>query len=169
MQTNLPVWSYYPRDNSYFIDPMYVPYQNAKVETECGICDVNTWKKQGYANGLVNPALVRNNWGLDFQLLHPDKDPCPEGWTKGKDGWCVANKPEFGDHGLYSKDAFIAKYQYFGGYAPQPINPRYREINEFDPKSVNPFTGEYVVYHNPNPGKSRDKYGMLPSKDSFLA
>ena len=168
MNVNLPNLSYYPPDNSYFIDPMYVPYQKALIGTECGVCEVNTWAKQGYKDGFVNPALVRKNWGLDFQLMHPI-DPCPEGWTKGQDGWCAANEPEFGDHGLYSKEAFIPKYQYFNGYAPGPVNPRYRQINEFDNKSINPYTGDYVVYHNPNPGKSRGQYGMLPSKDSLLA
>ena len=168
MDANLPISSYYPKDNSPFIDPMYVPYQNQSIQTECGVCEVNTWKKQGYRSGFVNPALVRKGWGMDFQLLHP-RDLCPSGWSKGVDGWCAANEPEFGDHGLYSKDAFVPTYQYFDSYAPQLKNPRYRDMNEFDPKSVNPFTGDYVVYHNPQYNSSRLKYGSLPSKDGYLA
>jgi len=31
MQTNLPVWGYYPKDDSYFIDPMYAPYMRELV------------------------------------------------------------------------------------------------------------------------------------------
>ena len=169
MNVNLPIWGYYPKGDEYFIDPQYVPYMKTLVDTEDGKCEVNTWAKQGYADGFVNPALVRRGWGLDFQLMHPDKDPCPEGWTKGVDGWCAANEPEFGDNGLYTKDAFVAKYQYWGGYAPRLADPRYKEINQFDQKSVSPWTGNYVVYQNPKPSSDREIYGHLPAKDSYLA
>lgn len=168
MEVNLPVWKYYPKDDSYFTDPLYVPYQYENVCTEDGECKVNTWTKQGYPDGFVNPALVRKGWGLNFQLQHP-WDPCPEGWTKGEDGWCAANEPEFGDHGLYTKHAFVPKYQYWGGYAPRLRNPGYKEINQFDQKSVNPWTGEYVVYDKSYPSENRVKYGYLPAKDSYLA
>lgn len=168
MEINLPVWGYYPKNNQYFIDPMYAPYTRELADTGGGICGLNTWAKQGYADGFVNPALVRKGWGLDFQLLHP-QDPCPDGWNKDKTGWCTANKPEFGDHGLYSKDAFVPKYQYWDGYAPQLAQPRYKEINQFDMRSVNPWTGDYVVYHHPKPSSNRAKYGYLPSKDSLIA
>jgi len=167
MQTNLSVWDYYPRDNSYFIDPMYVPY----METTCDIgndCPTNKFKKQGYKDGFVNPGLVRKGWCQSFQLLHPNF-PCPEGWTKGKDGWCARNEPEFGDNGLYTKDAFVPKYQYWDGYAPRYANSKIKQINEFDNRSVNPFTGDYVIYHHPKPATQRSKYGALPSKDSYLA
>ena len=169
MDINLPVWGYYPKNDQYFIDPLYAPYMRELVETDDGICEVNMWKKQGYPDGFVNPALVRKGWGLSFQLMHPDKDPCPDGWTKGEDGWCVANQPEFGDHGLYSKDAFVPKYQYWGSYAPRLANPLYKQINEFDKKSVSPATGNYVVYQNPAPASNREIYGHLPAKDSYLA
>lgn len=168
MESNLPVWGYYPKDDQYFIDPLYVPYMRKNMQSDGEVCEVNTWKKQGYPDGLVNPGLVRKGWGLGFQLLHPDKDPCPEGWTKGEDGWCVENKPEFGDNGLYSKDAFVAKYQYWDSYAPKAENGRYREINQFDQRSVHPQTGNYVVYHHSRPAEHRTKYGSLPSKDSLL-
>jgi hypothetical protein len=169
MESNLPVWSYYPKDDSYFVDPMYFPYMKVSVPTKDGVCEVNTWAKQGYSDGFVNPALVRRGWGMDFQLLHPDKDPCPEGWTKGEDGWCAANEPEFGDHGLYSEDAFVPKYQYWDGYAPRLQNPHYMEINEFMQRSVSPWTGDYVVYSNPKLSTNRGTYGHLPSKDMMLA
>jgi hypothetical protein len=184
MDINLPVWGYYPQDNSQFIDPLYIPYQNQarpscharKVRTPNGKevpgeCPYNPWREagQGYSDGLVHPELVRKGWGQDFMLLHPDKDPCPEGWTKTKGGWCVANKPEFGDHGLYSTDAFIPEYQYHGGYAPARQCPRDRPINEFDNRSVNPFTGDYVRYFPGTTPKNRSRYGALPSKDSLLA
>ena len=112
---------------------------------------------------------MRKGWGLDFQLMHPDKDPCPSSWIKGKDGWCVSEEPEFGNHGLYSKDAFIPMYQYWDSYAPRLENPGYKEINEFDQRSVNPSTGNYVIYNYSRPASNRSKYGYLPSKDSYLA
>jgi len=170
MNWNGPVWAYYPKDDSYFVDPMYVPYMRTPIKTDCdGVCEVNTWAKQGYPDGFVNPALVRKGWGLGFQLMHPDKDPCPNGWTKEKDGWCTPNEPEFGNHGLYTKDAFVPAYQYWNGYAPRLKDPRYKQINEFDQRSVNPWTGNYVVYNNPYPSSNREVYGHLPSKDSMLA
>lgn len=169
MDINLPVWSYYPKNDEYFIDPMYVPYMRTPVNTECGTCEVNTWVKQGYPDGFVNPNLVRKNWGLNFQLMHPDKDPCPEGWAKGEDGWCYTTQPEFGDHGLYSDDAFVPKYQYWDSYAPRLDNPNFMEINRFMQRSVSPWTGQYVVYQNPLPASNRRVYGHLPSKDSYLA
>jgi len=168
MDINLPVQSYYPPDGSYFVDPMYVPYQKTPIKTTDGTCDVNTWVKQGPPE-FVNPGLVRKGWCLDFQLLLP-QDPCPMGWTKEEFGRCVAAEPEVDvNHGLYSKDAFIPEYQYFNGYTTPANNCYRREINEFDQRSVNPFTGKYVVYHNSKPSKFQTKYGRLPSRDSFIA
>ena len=189
MEVNLPVWGYYPRNDKPFIDPLYAPYQSSYVSTEVGmendvshsypgvpsscqteqVCPVNTWAQQGYPDGFVNPALVRKGWGMSFQLMHPDKDPCPEGWNKEKDGWCHENKPDFGDHGLYSNNAFVPKYQYWASYAPRLVDPRVKQIDEFDQKSVSPWTGNYVIYSNPKPASNRAIYGSLPSKDSMLA
>ena len=168
MEVQLPVWKYYPQNDQYFIDPLYVPYTRTLVNTPGGVCGRNTWKKQGYADGFVHPELVRKGWGLGFQLLHADKDPCPEGWTKGVDGWCVENEPEF-QGTLYTDKAFVPRYQYWDSYAPKLINPRAKQISEFDMKSVNPYTGNYVVYFNPKPSETRIKYGSLASKDSLLA
>jgi len=169
MDYNLSVWGYYPKNDKFFVDPMYVPYMKNNVQEGDQVCQVNPWKKQGYSDGLVNPALVRKGWGRSFQLMYPEKDPCPLGWSKHKDGWCVVDEPEFGDHGIYSKDAFVPKYQYWKSYAPQLSSPRYKEINAFDMKTVSPWTGKYVIYHNPTPASNREKYGYLPSKDSYLA
>lgn len=172
MEVNQSVWDYYPRDDKKYMDPLYLPYQTTLVkscEAQGELCPVNPYKVQGYSDGLVHPELVRKGWSTDFQLMHPDKDPCPEGWTKTSGGWCVANKAEYGDHGLYSKDAFIPKYQYWNSYAPRRACPANREINEFDNRSVNPFTGNYVRYFSGKVPKNRYRYGALPSKDSLLA
>ncbi len=169
MDAELPVWNYYPRDDQSFMDPLYVPYIRTLVKTPGGLCGVNTWAKQGYADGFVHPELVRKGWGLGFQRMHPDKDlSCPEGWTSGKDGWCAENEPEF-QGTFYTDKAFVPKYQYWDSYAPKLINPRAKQISEFDMKSVNPFTGNYVIYFNPEPSSMTMKYGSLASKDSLLA
>lgn len=187
MEINLPVWGYYPPDNSYFVDPLYVPYQRELTPvcdpdaTSCKsnsgnvckdpeICEVNTWKQQGYPDALVHPELVRKAWGLSFQKMHPDKDvTCPEGWSPGEDGWCFENKPEW-EGTFYTKDAFVPKYQYFGSYAPGLKNNYCtKKINHFDMKSVNPWTGNYTIYHNARPANNRENYGHLPSKDMMLA
>ena len=168
MQVNLPVWGYYPKDDKYFIDPLYVPYQSVPVKTECGVCPFNPWKKQGDPLA-VNPGLVRRGWGLDFVKMHPAKDrQCPEGWTPGEDGWCLASKPEY-EGTLYTDKAFTPMYQYWDSYAPRLKDPNVRQLNSFDQRSVNPFTGNYVMYHNSKPNGLRSKYGHLPSKDSYLA
>ena len=140
MLVNLPVWSYYPKDGSHFTDPLYAPYARIPIEVKGKdgkteqICPVNPYKKQGYADGMDHPELVRKGWGLSFQLLHPDKDSCPHGWTKGEDGWCVAAKPEF-EGTFYTENAHVAKYQYHDGYAPKKECGRV--ISQFDRKSVN--------------------------------
>lgn len=175
MNVNLPVWGYYTKDGSQFIDPLYAPYTRVPIELKdrAGnteqICPVNPYKKQGYKDGLVHPELVRKGWGLSFQLLHPDKDQCPHGWTKGEDGWCVANQPEF-EGTFYTKDAHVPMYQYHDGYAPREMCGRAsRQISQFDRKSVNPFTGNYSMLYQGKPSGMRQKYGHLPAKDSYLA
>lgn len=169
MDLNLPVWGYYPEDDRYFIDPLYAPYMRSLEEVDGQTCEVNNWALQGYSDGFVNPALVRQGWGNSFQLMHPSVDACPSGWVKGEDGWCVREVPEFGNNGLYSKDAFVAKYQYWNGYAPRLASPRYREDNSFDQRSVNPWSGNFVTYQHSHLPKSRSIYGHAPSKDSLIA
>lgn len=166
MNVNLPVWGYYNRNDSKFTDPLYVPYQKKLVDTPDGTCEVYGSKKLG-SEHMVDRRLVRKGWGHSFMLQHPDTDQCPHGFTKGKDGWCAENEPEFGDHGLYSEHAFVAKHQYHDGYAPR--NPKRTEINNFDMRSINPYTGNYVMYHTSRPSEDKNKYGTLASKDHYLA
>lgn len=173
MQANLPVWAYYPYDkktgDQQFIDPLYAPYMKTIIPgSEEGMCGVNIWKQPACPE-MSNPALERRGWGQRFQLMN-EWYPCPNGWTKVEDGYCVPSEREYGnDRGLYSKHAFVPRYQYWDSYAPKAKNPRFREISEFDMKSVSPNTGEYVVYFNGKSSGSRSKYGLLPSKDSYLA
>nr|QBK85741.1 MAG: hypothetical protein LCMAC101_03360 [Marseillevirus LCMAC101] len=169
MEINQSVWDYYPKDDSYFIDPLYVPYQSTPVMTEYGVCPANGWKKQGYPTGFVNPGLVRRGWGLDFTKMHPDKDhQCPQGWSPAEDGWCVVNQPEF-EGIFYTDKQFAPKYQYWDSYAPRILDPNKRQLNSFDQRSINPFTGNYVMYFNSKPNGLRSKYGHLPARDSYLA
>ncbi len=168
MEYNGDIWSQYPKDDKYYIDPLYVPYQKTPIKTECGVCPYNGWKKPG--NPLAtNPALERRGWGMDFVKMHPDKDhQCPYGWTPAEDGWCVSAEPEY-EGTLYSDKAFVARWQYWDSYAPRLKDPSKRQTNSFDQRSVNPFTGNYVIYHNSKPNALRGKYGHLPARDSYLA
>lgn len=165
MEYDMSVWHHYPKNDEKFTHPMFAPYQSKKVRQSDGqICPVDTWKKQDCS---VTPHLVRKGWGLDFQLMHPDRDSCPVGWNKNRDGWCVHNQPEF-KGSLYSHKAFVPKYQYFDGYTvPAEKEPCCDKIKETDMKSVNPWTGNLVRYFKPHSAVRR--YGKLPSKDSFIS
>ena len=85
-----------------------------------------------------------------------------------ENGWCTVEKPEY-EGTFYTKDAFVARYQYWDSYAPRLKDPNKRQLNTFDQRSINPFTGNFVMYHNSKPNGLRSKYGWLPSKDSMLA
>lgn len=169
MNTNLPIWDYYPKDDSKFIDPMYVPYQDTLTYTKDGLCPINKWPKQNCVGSMVDPLREKRGWGRSFQLLHPDKDPCPEGWTKVNNGFCLANKPDYGNHGLYSEDAFVPKHQYWDGYAPRRVDFDKDHVGEFDMRSQNPYTGNLVKYFESRPVNTGRKYGRMPSKDSLIA
>lgn len=166
MLTNTPVWSYY---NPGFIDPLYVPYHREAVPAGDGYCiPLNNWAHQGPPT-TVNPDLVRINWDVSFQLLHPG-DPCPDGWTKGLDGWCV-RQPQPYEPVFYTDKAFIAKTQFPNGYT-RPYRGTHRRISEqTDLRSVNPLTGQYQVSFQPvdRRNMTSTNYGRLPSKDSYLA
>ena len=94
MQHNQPLLSYYPSDNSKFIDPMYIPYQRKLVEIDGSkgkdgrVCKhpLNTWKKNG-SSSMVHPGHIRKELNMDFLKIHPS-DPCPAGWTDTGDGFC---------------------------------------------------------------------------------
>lgn len=167
MLTNLPVWNYYPRDDSLFIDPLYAPYVRRNIQASDGVFPVNTTERQG-GYLFVRPELVRKGWSLDFQRKHAHF-PCPSGYLEGSAGWCIKSEADFGDHGLYSRDSFVAKYQYPSGYTTMPQDSARRELTPFDNKSVNPHTGNFVSYYRPKGLEVRSLYGHLPSKDSLLA
>lgn len=172
MEVNLSTWGYYQPG---FVDPLYVPYQRSKevVSNSDGytqLCEVNTWKKMGYPDGLVNPGLVRKGWGLSFQRKH-GMDSCPAGWTSqmpngnpGQDGWCYESVPEF-EPQLYSKTAFIPRNQYWKGYTI-PNKPGNKPLDSFDFKSVSPYTGKFVSHINS--GCVNDSYNRFPVKNSYL-
>lgn len=172
MLYNASVWDYYPKNDSKYLSPMYAPYQPWFSRAKDGqICPApSPFAPQGYSDGFVNEGLVRKGWGLSFMLKHTD-DPCPAGWTKESDGMCYENEPEFGSYGngLYSENAFVPKYQYWNGYTQSNKNAFVREINEFDNRSINPFTGEMISYITSYPAQSTTGYGKLRSKDSLIA
>jgi hypothetical protein len=146
MDTNTSVWSYYQPG---FIHPEYVPYLKKKVKDGWGNeVEINTWKHQG-CDGLVEPALVRVNKGLTFQRMF-DTDPCPNGWKKAAESYCV-REPLKHEPVFYTDKAFIAKRQFFDGYTANGVRGKIDSLpkasSQTDLRSVNPFTGTYVVYY----------------------
>lgn len=152
MRVQLPVWKYYPNDDNKFLDPLFAPYQAHQMESPDGrfIISVNPYKTQGDPTGIMNPGGVRIGKALDFQLLHPT-DSCPDGWVKrGDDSFCTRavpsnNNPHTGkSYGLYSDHAFVAKRQFHNKKVYfDPLSTQLSNI------SINPKTGNRVVYHNP--------------------
>jgi hypothetical protein len=162
MDYNYTVWDYYQPN---FVDPEFAPYMRTPVMDQWGnTIMTNTWESIQNPNGLINPELIRKNWGLRFALLHPD-DPCPAGFYKTPDGYCHRT-PEQYEPILYTDKAFIPKNQYWSGYAKTNTGSR-RVSDTFDMRSVNPLTGAYTVYYLPKPSKSEGKYGVFPTKDSY--
>jgi hypothetical protein len=198
MDINLPIGGYYPQDDSKYIDAMYVPYLKTKVSIQenkkikkpndwstpqenqtndkdtCYI-DVNTWQNMG------NPNMVHNDqykigWDQTFQKIYP-WNPCPGGWVDRGNGICDRANDESYQSEFYTKDQFAVQYQYRNGYTVDlrqkqnrdNLTSKYgQEQMPMKAASVNPFTGNYVVYHEPKPSKSTVKYGGLPSRHSYL-
>jgi hypothetical protein len=127
--------------------------------------------------GTTDPRLTRAGWGVRFQRQHPETDPCPEGWKEAADGYCVEDTPEFDTaYGLYSKHAFVPKYQHFEGYGAKPRHivaagggrVRPRESDAFDQRSVSPFTGDYVTYFRGHPPADAGRYVRAPAARSLI-
>jgi hypothetical protein len=187
METNTPVFARYQKG---YIDELFVPYLREKVEDAWGnIVSINPWEKQGCMGTLVEKSLVRINKGLTFQRMF-DSDPCPSGFTKGPDSYCF-REPLKGEPVYYTNKAFVAKRQFWDGYANNNPGPR-RISEQTDMRSVNPLTGLYTVYYNPSQWSAPRKYSYpvpdtkhqydrswnlpvdrgyanLPAKDSYLA
>lgn len=152
MEANKSVWHYYQPG---FVDPEYVPYTTKKVKDMWGNeVAINTWQKQGYP-GLVDPGMTRINWGRRFMRLF-ENDPCPPGWKKAPDSYCVRDDGYF-EPIFYTEKAFIPQRQYWDGYSNAPevqVGPdntqkgQRRQISQqTDLRTVDPFTGEYVIYY----------------------
>ena len=142
MEANLPVWKYYEKD---FIDPLYALYQqklvpgiNESTGRKVGV-NINPYKRATDPM-ISNPLLEQRGWGLSFQRQFSN-DPCPAGWTPGTDGWCFMSDTE-NDLGIFYTDkAYIAPHQYWLGYT-EPATAS-QGINNFDIRSVSPFTGHF--------------------------
>ena len=163
METNIPVWSYYQPG---WVDPMFVPYLKYPVKDNWGnVVPTNTWEKMGYADGTVNPAVVRKNWGLGFARMFED-DPCPVGFVPAENGYCFPRQPD-NEAVFYTEKAFLPKKQYWSSYV---TNAPKRGSDNFDFRSVNPNTGNYTVYYEstPNERLGETKYGRNPTKNSYL-
>lgn len=144
MESNTSVWKRYQPG---FVDEDFVPYLRENVVSNDGhIVSINKWKKQKCVGTMLEPALIRKNKGLTFQRMF-DSDPCPNGFVRGPDGYCM-REPLKHEPIFYTDKAFIAKRQFWDGYG---INPQgHRRISEqTDLRSVNPITGQYTIYYNP--------------------
>lgn len=180
MDVNLPILSYYPKDNSKFVDPLYVPYERRRVpiDPNCPSCYIatNTTQKMGNPN-YVHPDQFRLDWGWDFMKLYPN-DQCPPPWVDAGNGMCTRARDEFHESSFYTKDQFEVQYQYRNGYTVDLRNPnnvenlnrKYGKADQpFDAASVNPQTGMYVTYFDPkNQYTKSNKYGGLPSRWSYM-
>jgi len=127
----------------------YLPYKRDLVRDKWGnTVSINTWAKQASPD-IVEPALVRVNKGLTFQKMF-DSDPCPNGWKKSADSYCVRedlkHEPVF-----YTDKAFIPKNQYWQGYGDSHSimgdGPPRRSSQQTDLRTVHPLTGDYAVYY----------------------
>ena len=174
MDINLPFLAHYPKDDSKFIDPMFVPYQRKNIPLDNQGCyiPVNTWSSMGNPN-YVNNDHYRREWNMDFKKMYAS-DPCPGGWKDAGNGICVAVRQEAHDSNFYADKMFKVKYQYPNGYTVNNKNGPCVALNDQDDSpavkaaSLNPNTGRFVVYHDPNPNKNSKKYGGLPSRSSYL-
>lgn len=188
MDINLSIGGYYPKDDSKFLDPLFAPYlktrlpisepKNNKRQTKDNdICyiDVNTWQQMGNPN-MVPKDSYKIGWGWEFQKLYPT-DQCPGGWVDRGNGMCSRANDESAQSEFYTKDQFAVQYQYRNGYTVDlrslknrdDLNSKYgQEDMAVKAASVNPHTGNWVVYYDPKPSQSTVKYGGLPSRYSYL-
>lgn len=169
MQHNQPLISYYPSNDEKFVDPMFVPYQRKLLPLKEGEClhPVNTWKKHG-SPALVHSDHIRKGSGMDFLRLHPH-DPCPPGFHDVGNGFCTRSH-QSGHESNFATEVPNTQ-QFHDGYS---VNPRSFKVSHSDTdtflnRSVNPNTGKYVVYHEPRPHASSQRYGKVSMRHSYLA
>lgn len=185
MDINLPFGAYYPRDDSKFIDPLYVPYQyyplhfDPKTSSvdENNICyiPINTWEHT-FNPMMVHSDQIRRGWDQTFLNINP-QDTCPGGFEKAVDNdgneLCVRVKEEEQQSNFYTKNQFGVANQYPNGYS---VSERYGPNNKiqkddmpaFKGYSVNPWTGNFVRYYNLKTNKDFGKYGTVPVRYSYL-
>jgi hypothetical protein len=168
------VLSYYPPNDSKFIDPMYVPYQDTTRRSADGCAvPVNTWPKGTTSDDYTPPGTTREGWYQDFLRLHPS-DPCPPGWRDVGDGFCSKVHTSAHNGTFYTKDAFQAYYQYQAGYTvPRSDEKSMKKLERQTPvdalaqKSINPHTGNFVQYYSPRPTAAH-RYNISPTRIGYL-
>lgn len=177
MDANLSIWHYYQPN---FVHPDFVPYLRHNLPDSSGhYVNINTWEKQGPPH-IVQPELVRVNWGMKFVRRNSDI-PCPPGFipsnTEGEEGYCYPRPKDY-EPVFYTNKAFIAKNQYWDSYIQQPmiqaesitgkvpIDSQPYISESFDMRSINPLTGKYNAYFLPS--RNTGKYGMNPTPESYL-
>lgn len=169
MDINLPISAYYPKDDSLFIDPLYFPYQKREIPLDNKGCYAQHNQRSVIGNpNYVNKDHYRMDWNMDFKRIHPN-DPCPAGFLPVGDGMCSAIREETHDSSFYTDKMYSVRNQYFDGYS---VGVRQTcdgmDYPTFSNGSLNPFTGNYVVYHKPKPKTVSEKYSMTPLRHSYL-
>ena len=166
---------YYPQDDAVFIDPMYAIYQrvNVPLDNQCYL-PVNTAEDMGNPN-FIDESVYRREWNNDFAVLNP-LDPAPAGWSKVYNTNYRTKIEEEGTRNgtFYTDKDWRVKYQYFDGYTVNRLNPnnlkkRYPDDSPtWKSESLNPQTGNWVLYKQTLPQQRLNKYGALPSRSSYL-
>lgn len=178
MKANQPLISYYPADDSRFLDPMYVPYKNRLEEIpgptpKSCFTPVNTWPKV-MCPEQVYPSHLRKEWYMDFLRIHPN-DPCPATWHDAGNGMCTRSYTSGSESNFYTADNFAANPQFLDSYIvnhndTDSMNKlsKLEKAPEFSKRSVNPHTGNYVEYDGAKPNRSSTRYGYNPARFSYL-
>lgn len=176
MEISMSIADYYPKDGSKFIDPLYRPYINSDntltQENQNRYDLVNTKSSVPYG---FHSDTIRMGRTQSYQKIHKT-EPCAPGFYSGpSDQMCtkitgsVNNSRNFA--GTFYTDSGLQNH-YTQGYAANQTRVDYLKSLEPHPeletRSVNPFTGEYVVYFSPPPNKITNTYSKVPTKFSYL-
>lgn len=153
METNLSVWDYHNKDDSKFIDPLYLPYQKTLIRNHDGqMCPYNPFLKQGEYYDPKNPSptakihreSVKKGKGMTFQLEFPGLMQCPSGFFKDEKGFCHQKEMHIQPI-FYSNEAPGRKYHYFNGYTKNP-----KDIG-FIPADINDNGNRRLTNRIPDP------------------
>jgi hypothetical protein len=158
MEVNVPVWDFYKKG---YVDPVFYPYLKKKIDSEQ--CPLYTWDVGGMAPDMVYPELIRKGWGRRFQRKHTAY-PCPAGFNKADEGYCVENIPEF-EPIFYTSKSHV----YYGnGFSPIE-HDKYNSQNFYPkPRDYNNTFDYYQTGNKVLPVLNCGGYKNEKAKEMFL-